>query len=310
MILVLVIVTASLAAFLIGCAIRAVGYASQPLHLRWELYPVPHEEPERARHGGSYFEEIGWQEKPRRAHRFGALWYMGIEVLFLRGLWEFNRRLWLRSYPFHVGLYLLTASAAAVLVAGLLALHAPAALAGWPGAALRAAYTATGYAGLALGLLGALGLLIYRLTDDELAPYTTTGDLFNLAWFIAALTCLLAGALMRGPEHAGASAFARAVLTLDPAIALPVPLTAGIVLAALLLAYIPCTHMAHFVGKYFLYHAVRWDDEPKLPGNRMEAKLAEYLAYRPTWAAPHIGADGRKTWADVATSNPAQGAKP
>jgi hypothetical protein len=42
----------------------------------------------------------------------------------------------------------------------------------------------------------------------------------------------------------------------------------------------------------------------------MEAKLAEYLTYRPTWAAAHVGANGKKTWADVATSNPAQGAKP
>jgi nitrate reductase gamma subunit len=310
MILVLVIVTASLALFLLGCAIRAVGYASQPLHLRWELYPVPHEERERARHGGSYFEETGWQERPRRPRRAGALWCMAVEVLFLRGLWEFNRRLWLRSYPFHVGLYLLTASAAAVLLAALLALHAPGALAASLGWALRAAYTLTGYAGLVLGLLGAAGLLVHRLTDEELAPYTTRGDLVNLAWFIAALGCVLAGALLRGPEHVGAVAFARAVLTFDPAVALPAPLVAGVVLTALLLAYIPCTHMAHFVGKYFLYHAVRWDDEPKLPGNRMETKLAEYLTYRPTWAAAHVGADGKKTWADVATSNPPQGAKP
>ena len=28
------------------------------------------------------------------------------------------------------------------------------------------------------------------------------------------------------------------------------------------LAYIPLTHMSHFVGKYFTYHAVRWDDAP------------------------------------------------
>ena len=32
---------------------------STPLHVRWELYPVPHEG-ERAKHGGSYLEEFEW----------------------------------------------------------------------------------------------------------------------------------------------------------------------------------------------------------------------------------------------------------
>jgi nitrate reductase gamma subunit len=41
----------------IATVVRAVGYARMPLHLRWELYPVPHEAPDRAAHGGSYFEE-------------------------------------------------------------------------------------------------------------------------------------------------------------------------------------------------------------------------------------------------------------
>ncbi len=44
----------------------------------------------------------------------------------------------------------------------------------------------------------------------------------------------------------------RAVLTFHPAPPL----------AALLIAYIPITHMAHFVVKYFAYHKVRWDRHP------------------------------------------------
>ena len=41
--------------FLTACVVRAIGYARLPLHLRWELYPVPHEEKKRAEHGGAYF---------------------------------------------------------------------------------------------------------------------------------------------------------------------------------------------------------------------------------------------------------------
>jgi hypothetical protein len=45
--------------FAVGCIGRVLQYARAPIHLRWELYPVPHETPERVKHGGSYFEESG-----------------------------------------------------------------------------------------------------------------------------------------------------------------------------------------------------------------------------------------------------------
>jgi nitrate reductase gamma subunit len=78
---------------------------------------------------------------------------------------------------------------------------------------------------------------------------------------------------------------------------------AGVALAALLAAYIPFTHMAHFVAKYFAYHNVRWDDRPN-------PAVAAQLLYTPHWSASHIGARDAQTWADVATANPPQEKKP
>jgi nitrate reductase gamma subunit len=86
-------------------------------------------------------------------------------------------------------------------------------------------------------------------------------------------------------------------------------LAAGLALSSLLVAYIPFTHMSHFVGKYFTYHAVRWDDAASTPGSALERRMAGYLTYRPTWSAPHVGADGTRTWADVVTSAPPDKAK-
>ncbi|UCC59921.1 MAG: nitrate reductase, partial [Dehalococcoidia bacterium] len=43
---------------------RSIKYALMPVHLRWELYPVPHEEG--SKYGGSYLEELEWWTKPRR----------------------------------------------------------------------------------------------------------------------------------------------------------------------------------------------------------------------------------------------------
>jgi hypothetical protein len=54
---------------------------------------------------------------------------------------------------------------------------------------------------------------------------------------------------------------------------------------------------------------VRWDDAPNRGEASLQAKIAEYLTYRPTWSAPHVGADGKATWAEVATKNPTAGAK-
>jgi nitrate reductase gamma subunit len=86
----------------------------------------------------------------------------------------------------------------------------------------------------------------------------------------------------------------------------PLLLGAGLVLAAALVAYVPLTHMAHFIAKYFTYHAVRWDDRINCRSGALETKLTGYFAYRPTWAAAHVGADGKRTWAEIVTTNPTE----
>ena len=62
--------------------------------------------------------------------------------------------------------------------------------------------------------------------------------------------------------------------------------------------------MSHFIGKYFAYHSIRWNDEPNLPGGDQEEGIRKALSQPVNWAAPHIGADGKKTWADLATKGP------
>jgi len=74
-------------------------------------------------------------------------------------------------------------------------------------------------------------------------------------------------------------------------------------LFSLLMAYVPLTHMSHFVAKYFFYHKIRWEDEPNLDNPAMEAKINEALGFPVSWAAPHIKGDGKKTWADVVTAD-------
>ncbi|MCW5977163.1 MAG: respiratory nitrate reductase subunit gamma [Bryobacteraceae bacterium] len=280
--------------FILGCAMRAWKYARMPVHLRWELYPVPHEEPELVGHGGSSFETLNWWNKPARFHLWGEVRFMVPEMVFLKGLWEFNRRLWLCSFPFHFGLYLLAAAAALLLVTP----------ERWSWA-----YEATAVAGSALAIGGAAGLLIRRLATRELRIYTRPGDIFNLAFFIVTLCLLLAAWASQPSGTPGLRTILGSLLTFDSAVQVPPLLAAGLGLAALLAAYIPFTHMSHFIAKYFTYHSVRWDDSSVFRDPDLPRKIAQYLSYRPAWSAPHIGANGTKTWADVAAANPAREGK-
>ncbi len=300
---------AGAAVFVAASLVRAWMYARAPLHLRWELYPVPHEDPAKVGHGGSYFEDKDWWTHKRHYNLVGELGVMVPEMLFLKALHEFNRKLWYRSFPFHFGLYLLIGACGLLLLAALLGLFAPALMAGALGMAFHWLYTVVGAAGVVLALVGAVGLLHRRLTDEDLKTYTTVGDVFNLLFFIVSFGVLCAGFLLRGPGTPGVLAMVQGLLTFNRTLEVPGLLAAGIILCALLAAYIPLTHMSHFVGKYFTYHDVRWNDQLNLRGSKIEAKLVEYLTYKPTWSAPHVTADGKRTWADVATTNPWEGAK-
>ena len=147
--------------FLAGCVARIVRYAAEPVHLRWEIYPVPH-------------------------GKMGEARFMIPEIAFLKNLWEFNRPMWWASYPFHLGLYL-TATALALA----------AAMSWAPSRVLHEAAVYCGTAGAALGLAGALGLLARRLGNRELKLYSTRADYFNLIFFAVTFALLLAGYWLR-----------------------------------------------------------------------------------------------------------------
>lgn len=277
---------------------------SMPVHLRWELYPVPHEG-KRARHGGSYYEEVDWWDKPRKFSLLTELGYMVPEMLFLKALWENNRPLWYRSFPFHFGLYCLIGWIGLLALGALIQISGVNVMSG-PGLAVETAIhyltILAGGLGLLLAGIGAAALLHRRLTDEELLGYTSAAHIFNLALFLVALLVGAVAFVFVDQDFSIARAYIRNLLTFN--ISAPVGSRAvaiEFVLFSLLMAYVPLTHMSHFFTKYFFYHKVRWDDEPNLVGSKMEKQIAEQLGYPVTWAASHINADGKKTWADIAT---------
>jgi len=295
------------AVFLVAVAIRIHSWVRMPMHLRWELYPVAHEGA-RASHGGSYLEDSEWWTRPRRASRWGELGAMVPEILFLVALREHNRQLWTRSFPFHFGLYLVAGCTVLMAAAGALGAWLPDLMAGPVGGLLRVLIPLMGHAGLVLGLAGAIGLL-QRRRQRPLRDYSAPMDFANLAFFVIAFAFALLTAWTVDRSFATVSELVGNLATFNIAplrgsgLEAMLPCVAAILLAVLA-AYIPLTHMSHFIGKYFAYHAIRWADEPNLPGGAQEQAINDLLSLPVSWSAPHIGGDGTKSWREVATEDP------
>jgi nitrate reductase gamma subunit len=279
----------SLAVSLIACVVRTIRYARLPVNLRWELYPVPHQSRRHASHGGSYFEDLDWWTKPEESNRLGEGKAMLTEILFLHGMYRHNRKLWCWSYPFHLGLYLVIATGLVAVATATLDLQLPLRLVGIPGCILVMA--------------GSAGLFVHRITDRELRTYSAPADYFNLCFFFLTSASLLGTVIIAGGP--GLKTIARALVTFDTSVAIAAPQAVAISLAAVLIAYIPMTHMAHFIGKYFMYHAIRWADQPAVR-DRSLAVIASYLTFKPTWSAPHINGEVKSSWAEIVTRNPAK----
>ena len=291
-----------LAVFAVAFVARSLKIARMPVHLRWELAPVPHEKG-KGHYGGSYLEEPEWWSKPREKDHTAEATYMFKEIVFLKALFEHNRRLWWFSFPFHFGLYLLTG------MLGLLFLGGVGSLVGFGNAVLgplNAAINVLAGAGYALGTVGAIGVLFSRLLDPKLRTIATPLTFVNLLVLLAFFVTGGLAVFQLAGFPAAMGGFLAALLTADLTIAVPGVLAAHIVLAGLFLAYLPFTPMMHFVAKYFTYHQVRWDDEPLKAGGRMEAEIQELLRQPVSWAGPHLKADGKKNWVDIATSTEAE----
>jgi nitrate reductase gamma subunit len=285
----------SLAVFLIGLIYRAVKIARMPVHLRWELAPVPHEKGKGA-YGGSYLEEFEWWKKKREKSLIAEAWYMFQEIALLKGVFENKRPLWFLSFPFHFGGIYIPAG-----MTGLIFVGAVLQTAGLPLLILPKVITVLALLGYVLGTVGVLGLLFRRIFDSELRPFTTAAAVFNLIFLLAIYaTGLNALASLDGFSFIMIG-FVKSLFPFNAGIILPGAALLHIVLALLFLVYLPFTYMMHFVAKYFTYHEVRWNDEPMTAGSKMEKQVQSLLGQKVTWAAPHIRGEGKKNWVDIAT---------
>lgn len=282
---------------------KAVKYATMPIHLRWELYPVA-SETERP-YGGSYFENLDWWTKPRHKSLLGELKFMGREIFFFALYYRLKREYWYVVYPFHIGIFLLV---------GWLVLLFAGALTVLAGISVSAAATnvwgsivyyltlIVGVAGFAIAAGGTIGLLVKRSVDQELRLYTTPLDYFNLSFILVILLSGLWAWYFFDPAFATAREFMKSLITFSQVPSMNPATYVNILMICLFLIYMPFTRMMHYLAKYFTHHKVRWDDAPNLGGSKIEGRVREALNQPVSWSAPHI--QSGKSWSEVAREMP------
>jgi nitrate reductase gamma subunit len=298
-----ILIYISLAILLVWILLKVAKISRMPVHLRWELYPIPHQRG-KSHYGGSYYEDPDWWIRPDSHSLAGEIREMLAEIFALKTLFKNNRSLWYFSFPLHWGLYflicfsiLLIVNAAAEVLLG----KAIVSMAGPLANFIEAATIACGAAGWILGGLGATGLLVMRILQIDLRRQSRRSDYFNLILLLAIFISGNITWLAYDRSMTLHAALARSLISFSAYDNLPFAMKAEVILTVLFFIYLPFTHMTHFVGKFFTFHRVRWQDAPNLPGSRMESDINKAFGQTISWSAPHMQAG--KTW-DQAASGP------
>ncbi len=275
---------------------KAVKYLKLPRHLRWELYPVMHED--KYRYGGSYFEEIDWIKRGRRKGWTRAIAYLLKEYFTLSEYFKRRKGYWLALYPWHIGFILIisfhifTFFGALAMVLGLPVSHDSPFIAG---KAFYYVILLVGLVSFICGLIGSIGVMIKRIVDADLRAYAAPLNYFTYVFcLVVFLSGLYAWAFV-DPTFAEYRNFWVGLITASPVTVAP-GATVHIILFDLFLIYLPFTRSMHYITRIFAFLFIRWDDEPNRRGSEIEGQLTELFGNKVTWSAPHIKQG--KTWGE------------
>jgi nitrate reductase gamma subunit len=286
---------AAISLFLLGNLCRVVKAILMPVHVRWDLYPIPKGPRDRQRYGGSYFEETEWWTKSPDTGHSGEAAFMMKEVSLLRGVFDNFRALWVWSLALHWGLYLYMAAAATAVAVSAMGAH----LFFGRMPLLNVALVAC-LASCTLGAIGSLGLLATRTFNSRLKGFTSRATVFNLSLLAAIFgTGLIA---LFHPNRGLLIALVEIVAGRHATGAYSAAIACHFALVAFFLAYFPFSHMTHMYMKYFTWHGVRWDDLPARFDEGGREAIAKNLARPVSWQAPHIQGAAEQSWANVASS--------
>jgi nitrate reductase gamma subunit len=227
------------------------------------------------------------------------------EIIFLKGVYLHNKKLWFFSFPFHLGLYLITTTFLLIVLSVILNLFSVISISAIQNTADYFFHYLTvllGYAGLILTFIGCIGLLIQRATDKKFKFYNTPMDFINLFFILLLVISISITLIFSNSSLILSKEFVKNLITFNWNEITNRLFILNIILISLFLLYFPITRMMHLFAKYFTYHDVRWEDEQNVKGSKLERKVKKALNFGVSWSAPHMKTG--KTWAEVATTFP------
>jgi nitrate reductase gamma subunit len=274
--LVLVIFYSSIAFCIVTFLIKLYRYFGMPLPLRSEIYK-----------GSSVYERADWW--PRSGIGIKAKVIATVkETVTVSGYYRQNRGFWYVLYPFHLGIYMLLTWHVWLFVFPLVAVNT-----GTLDYASIWGNTAT-----ALVLIGALGILIKRLSDNKLRA--TYPRLHYLKWVFIILalgTGVFAVQYYFNGSMVELTTYVKQQLAFDMQSKLYPPLLPSlhVLIVAAVLVYLPFSHALRVFFRY--YYRLRWDSVPYIENARVDKATRGQLRYPIVWSAGHVPAD--KNWAEL-----------
>jgi nitrate reductase gamma subunit len=285
---------------IVAYAYKVWKIARMPMHLRWELYPVPHEKGHK--YGGSYLEELEWWTKPQEKNTLRGVFQLLKQYLLFNGYFQKKRSYWVSLYPWHIGFYLivlfhiLTFFGALIMVTTGITISSasPSGL----GIGLYYLILVVAVTSFILGSLGSIGMLIERLVNKELKEFASPLNYFNYVFFLIVFLSGLVSWYFFDPTLAAYREFWAGLITFQFTYVEAATYT-HIMLFSLFLIYLPFTRSTHYITILFGFFSVLWGDKPNLRGSEIERGVQEMLGKPVQWSAPHI--QPIEKWSDIAT---------
>ena len=210
---------------------------------------------------------------------------------------------WLFLLPWHLGFifiitfHILCFFAAVAMVGGLDIAAGSAQIAG---KVFYYILLVTGGIAFVTGTFGSIGMPIVRLADRGLRTYSMPMNYFNYLFFLVVYGSGLFAWLVLDPTFDEYRAYWVGLITLTPPALHPMTIL-HIVLFDLFLIYLPFTRSTHYITRILAYFFIRWDDEPNLPGSKLEKQISGLLGRKVSWEGKHIPTG--KSWAEAATES-------
>jgi len=281
---------------LVAYSAKIVKYARMPIHLRWELFTATKTEKKPYHHGLTAFEAQPFQSS---RWRLSNVWSFLKEYLWFHSYLSHDKTYWCFLYIAHIGFVsLIIFQAVCIATAlGTFLAHDQTITAERATGSLVALRILLAIISFAAGIIGNIGLMVYRISHRDLRLYTP--PLTFIGYCISICTCLIGFILLltNDPHFSGYVLFFVGMFQIKP-IAVSGLLGLFIFLNILHLIYLPFTPGFHYVTRFFAFFNVLWDTRPNQKGSPIEKAIGQVMGKKITWSAPHIKSG--QTWEQAA----------